>query len=68
MKSSHKGRKLTFLSVYFTFFIDNLSWAVVFPIFAPYFLNESSDLFVPGTSVGTRSMVLGFFLMAFSVR
>lgn len=60
-------KKFTFISVYFTFFVDNLCWAVVFPIFAPYFLDTSNTLFSPDTSVGTRSMVLGLFLMAFSL-
>lgn len=66
MKTSAKT-KFTFVSVYFTFFVDNLCWAVVFPIFAPYFLDTGSVLFSPDTTVGTRSMMLGFFLMAFSL-
>ncbi len=60
-------KKTTFISVYFAFFVDNLSWAVVFPIFAPYFLDPNNTMFSPETSMGTRSMILGFFLMAFSL-
>jgi DHA1 family tetracycline resistance protein-like MFS transporter len=59
--------KLTLLSVYFTFFIDNLSWSIVFPIFAPYFLDPENVLFSPEVPNGTRAMILGFFLMIFSL-
>lgn len=61
------GKKTTFFSIYLTFFVDYLSWAVVFPIFAPYFLDTNNHLFSPDVLAGTRSMVLGFFLMAFSL-
>ncbi len=60
-----RKRKWTFISVYLTFFVDNVSWAVVFPIFAPYFLDPHN--FSPEVSSGTRTMILGFFLMAFSL-
>ena len=48
--------RLTLVAAFFTFFIDNFCWAIVFPIFAPYFLqmHESTTL-------------LGLFLMAFSL-
>lgn len=65
MKSG--GKKTTIFSVYFTFFVDNLSWAIVFPIFAPYFLDPGNTLFSQEVSFGTRSMILGFFLTAFSL-
>ena len=65
MKTSAK-KKFIYISIYLTFFVDNLCWAVVFPIFAPFFLDTHNALFSPETSMGTRSMVLGFFLMAFS--
>lgn len=60
-------KKFTFLAVYLTFFVDNLSWAIVFPIFAPYFLDLNNLLFTPEVDAGTRTMILGFFLMAFSL-
>ncbi len=60
-------KKITFFSVYFTFFVDTLSWAIVFPIFAPYFLEPENGLFSPDLTTGTRTMILGFFLMAFSL-
>lgn len=61
------SKKLTLAAIYFTFFIDNLSWAIVFPIFAPYFLDAGNVLFSPDVSPATRSMILGFFLTAFSL-
>ncbi|OGN55481.1 MAG: hypothetical protein A3D96_00790 [Chlamydiae bacterium RIFCSPHIGHO2_12_FULL_44_59] len=67
MTQASTRRTFTFLSIYLTFFVDSLAWAVVFPIFAPYFLDTKSPLFSPETAAGTRSMVLGFFLMAFSL-
>ena len=62
-----RNNKWTLASVFFTFFIDNFSWAIVFPIFAPYFLAEHSTLFSADVSMATRTMLLGFFLMAFSL-
>lgn len=60
-------KKFSFLAVYLTFFVDNLSWAIVFPIFAPYFLDAHNLIFSPSVDTGTRTMILGFFLMAFSL-
>lgn len=62
----HK-KKLTLFSVFFTFFIDNLCWAIVFPIFAPYFLDGGNRLFSAEVSEAARTTVLGIFLMAFSL-
>jgi MFS transporter, DHA1 family, tetracycline resistance protein len=60
-----RKRKLSFFSVLFTFFVDNLGWSIVFPIFAPLFLNAENSLLAPGTSFATRTTILGFFLAAF---
>jgi DHA1 family tetracycline resistance protein-like MFS transporter len=60
-------RKISLAAVFFTFFIDNLSWAVVFPIFAPYFLDPKNAMFSADVSIATRTTILGFFLMAFSL-
>jgi len=62
-----KYSKLSLVSVFFTFFVDNLCWSVVFPIFAPYFLDKDNILFAPEISEATRTTILGFFLMAFSL-
>lgn len=66
MKASKK-KKLSFWAVCFTFFVDYLCWAVVFPIFAPYFVDERNQIFSADVALGTRTMVLGLFLMAFSL-
>jgi DHA1 family tetracycline resistance protein-like MFS transporter len=60
-------QKLTLTSVFFTFFVDSFAWAIVFPIFAPYFLDPQNRLFSPETSLAVRTTLLGFFLMAFSL-
>ena len=58
-----KVRKLRLLAIFFTFFVDNLSWAIVFPVFAPYFLNPDV-LHFPDLSVAARTALLGVFLSA----
>jgi MFS transporter, DHA1 family, tetracycline resistance protein len=63
--SEEKKRKLSFFSVMFTFFVDNLGWSIVFPIFAPLFLDVNNDLFAQSVSFPTRTAVLGVFLAAF---
>lgn len=63
----HRTSKLSLASVFFTFFVDNLCWSVVFPIFAPYFLDKQNLLFSADVSEATRTTILGFFLMAFSL-
>lgn len=60
-------RKITLFAIAFTFFVDYLSWSVVFPIFPNYFLDVHNHVFGPDVSVGTRTMLLGFFLTAFSL-
>lgn len=62
-----KVAKISLASVYLTFFVDNLCWSIVFPIFAPYFLDRSNSLFSPELHDSTRAAILGFFLMAFSL-
>lgn len=64
----HAPRKRAGLfPIYFTFFIDSLSWSIIFPIFAPYFLDIHNPLLSGDTSLATRTTLLGFFLMAFSL-
>jgi len=60
-----KSNFLTKFAIYFTFFADNLSWSIVFPIFAPLFLDADNKIFSPGFPDELRTTVLGFFLMAF---
>lgn len=59
--------KLSLVSVFFTFFVDSLCWSIVFPIFAPYFLDPDNVLFSKDVTAGARTTILGFFLMAFSL-
>lgn len=59
--------KISLASVYLTFFVDNLCWSIVFPIFAPYFLDVNNPLFAADASISTRTAFLGLFLMAFSL-
>lgn len=60
-----KSTFFTKASIYFTFFADNLGWSIVFPIFAPLFLDTENTIFSPEISVQMRTNLLGFFLMAF---
>jgi MFS transporter, DHA1 family, tetracycline resistance protein len=64
---NEEKKRFTLFSVYLTFFVDTLSWAIVFPIFAPYFLDSRNILFSPDVSVAARTTMLGFFLTAFSL-
>ncbi len=52
-------------SIFFTFFVDNLSWAIVFPIFSPLFLDPNNQIFSSDVSIATRTSILGIFLMIF---
>lgn len=60
-----KRKKMAFFSVLFTFFVDNLGWSIVFPIFAPLFLDQKNVLLSPNMSFAGRTTLLGFFLAAF---
>lgn len=61
-----KGKpRLSLISIFFTFFVDNLSWSIVFPIFAPFFLDKQNHFFSIETSVATRTTILGIFLGIF---
>lgn len=53
--------------MFFTFFIDSLCWAIVFPIFAPYFLSPDTPLFPHTTSPNERATFLAIFLALFSL-
>lgn len=60
-----KKKKLSLFSIFFTFFVDNLGWSIVFPIFAPLFLDHGNKIFDPDVSAAFRTTLLGFFLAAF---
>ncbi len=63
--SQSKKRKFSFFSILFTFFVDNLGWSIVFPIFAPLFLDPQNQIFDPSVSFATRTTIYGLFLAAF---
>lgn len=65
--SQERRQKLGLSSVFFTYFIDALSWAIVFPIFAPFFLDMNNHLFAPTVSIETRTVMLGVFFAVFSL-
>jgi len=58
-------RKISFVSILFTFFVDNLGWSIVFPIFAPLFLDPQNLIFSADIAFSTRTTLLGVFLAAF---
>lgn len=64
MKTEQK-RRFSFFSILFTFFVDNLGWSIVFPIFAPLFLDPQNLIFSADVSFSTRTTILGVFLAAF---
>ncbi len=59
-------KKGSFFAVLFTYFIDNLGWAIVFPILAPLFLDPDNVLFPPDISLTGRTLAFGLFLAVYS--
>ncbi len=59
---SVKKRRVTLFSIFFTFFVDNLGWAIVFPIFAPFFLGTKDQIFSSEWTIAGRTTLLGIFL------
>ncbi|KPK32081.1 MAG: hypothetical protein AMS24_05025 [Chlamydiae bacterium SM23_39] len=58
-------RKFSFFAINFTYFLDNLGWSIVFPIFAPLFLDVDNLIFSESFSISARTALLGIFLGAF---
>ncbi len=65
MELTKKQRRRSLSSIFFTFFVDNLSWSIVFPIFAPYFLDPNNRIFSSDISIATRTAWLSIFLAIF---
>jgi len=59
------GKKSSLFALFFTFAVDNLGATIVFPIFAPLFLDPNEGLLMHSASQGFRATILGFFLAAF---
>ena len=55
-------QKSSLFSVFFTFAVDNLGATIVFPIFAPLFLDPSKGLLGADVSQAYKTTLLGFFL------
>jgi MFS transporter, DHA1 family, tetracycline resistance protein len=52
-------------AIFFTFFIDYLGATIIFPIFAPLFLEQKQGLFHSSMSHTARITLLGLFLAVF---
>jgi DHA1 family tetracycline resistance protein-like MFS transporter len=59
------SRRTSLFSVFFTFAIDNLGATIVFPIFAPLFLDPSYKLFGVESVLTHKMVVLGWFLSVY---
>lgn len=62
MDKEEVKQKTSLFSVFFTFAVDNLGATIVFPIFAPLFLDPSKGLLGANVSEGYKTVLLGFFL------
>ncbi|MCB1110674.1 MAG: MFS transporter, partial [Chlamydiia bacterium] len=58
-------QKTSLFSIFFTFAVDNLGATIVFPIFAPLFLEPSRGLMPADASLAYKTTMLGFFLGIF---
>lgn len=67
MISEKRKKRISFFSILFTFFVDMLGWCIVFPIFAPLFLDPQNVIFSHEISVTARTTILGFFLAAYPI-
>ena len=65
MKKELFRKKTSLFSIFFTFAVDNLGATIVFPIFAPLFLDPSQKLFSPEVSLAYKTTMLGIFLGVF---
>lgn len=58
-------RKLSLTAIHLTYFIDYLGWSIVFPLFAPLFLEETTFTFLSRFSVDGKTVFYGFFLAVY---
>lgn len=62
----HKPKhRFSLFSIFFTFFVDNLGATIIFPIFAPLFLNPKTGLFSEDIAYNLKAALLGIFLGAY---
>ena len=62
MKKEVIKTRTSLFAILFTFAVDSLGATIVFPVFAPLFLQDPSCFFYPETSISLRTMLLGVFL------
>lgn len=65
MDKQEVKQKTSLFSVFFTFAVDNLGATIVFPIFAPLFLDPAQKLFGSDVSLAYKTTMLGIFLGIF---
>ncbi|MBF5059265.1 MFS transporter [Candidatus Neptunochlamydia vexilliferae] len=58
-------QKSSLFSIFFTFAVDNLGATIIFPIFAPLFLDPSKGLLGSDVSLTYKTAMLGIFLGIF---
>ncbi len=58
-------KKTSLFSLFLTFAVDNLSATIVYPIFAPLFLDPSQNLLSSDLSLSFKTTILGIFLGVF---
>lgn len=58
-------QKTSLFSIFFTFAVDNLGATIVFPIFAPLFLEPSQKLISADATLAFKTTMLGIFLGVF---
>jgi len=65
MTQAFKKNKFSLATIFFTFFIDSLSLNIVFPVFAPLFLDPVDGLITHTNSFAFKVAVMGIFLGIF---
>ena len=60
-----KNKILSIFSVFFTYFVDTLSWAIVFPVLASYFADKNNVIFDASVDIAVRNAYLSLFLVLF---
>ena len=60
-----KNKLLTLLSAFFTYFVDTMSWAIVFPVIASYFADKNNLLFDATIDSNVRNVYFSIFLTLF---
>ena len=65
MNATSIRKKGSLFSIFFTFAVESLGATIVYPIFAPLFLNPAQGLFDAGSLLSYKTAMLGVFLGVF---